>query len=92
MIQIFQRWQQGATIVSTNPNYVASPSTTTTYVGYWNCGGLTCSDDTIINVVSPAITVGAITNNSNCLTPNGTFTLNFNNFNPGTYTLNYFFY
>lgn len=86
---VFQRWQQGATILTTNPNLTVSPTTTTTYTAYWNCGGTICNDDTIVNVVSPSISAGTITNNTNCTTPNGGVTLNFNNYNPGTYTLNY---
>lgn len=86
---VFQRWQQGATVLTTNPNLTVSPTTTTTYTAYWNCGGTLCSDDTVINVVPPSITAGTVTNNTNCTTPNGSVTVNFSNYNPGTYTLNY---
>lgn len=86
---VFQRWQQGATTISTSPNVVVAPTSTTTYLAYWNCGGSICSDDTVVNVVTPSITLGSITNNSDCITPNGSFSLNFSGFNSGTYTLNY---
>lgn len=86
---IFQRWQQGATVLTTNPILSVSPTTTTTYTAYWNCGGTLCNDDTVVNVIGPSITAGTVSNNTNCSVPNGNFTLSFNNFAPGTYTLNY---
>lgn len=86
---VFQRWQQGATVITTSPTLTVSPTATTTYTAYWNCGGTICTDDMIVNVIPPTITAGTVTNNTNCTTPNGSATLNFNNFNPGTYTLNY---
>lgn len=86
---VFQRWQQGATILSTNPILTVSPTTTTTYTAYWNCGGTACSDDTIVSVITPTITTGTVTNNTNCISPNGSIPLNFNGFASGTYTLNY---
>ena len=86
---VFQRWQQGATVLSTNPNLTVSPTTTTTYTAYWNCGGTNCSDDTVVTVITPTITAGTTTNNTNCTTPNGSIPLNFNGFASGTYTLNY---
>jgi hypothetical protein len=86
---VFQRWQQGATVLTTSPNLTISPTSNTTYTAFWNCGGTICSDDTIVNVTTPTITSGTITNNTNCSSPNGSIPLNFNGFSPGTYTLNY---
>lgn len=86
---VFQRWQQGATTLTTNPNLTISPTSTTTYTAYWNCGGTICSDDTVVNVITPTITAGTTINNTNCATPNGSIPLNFGGFLPGTYTLNY---
>ncbi len=86
---VFQRWQQGATILTTSPNLTVSPTATTTYTAYWNCGGTLCSDDTVVTVITPTITPGTITNNTNCTTPNGSVQINFNGLTTGTYTLNY---
>lgn len=86
---IFQRWQQGATVLTTNPNLTVSPTSTTTYTAYWNCGGSTCTDDTVVSVNTPTITNGTTTNNTDCVTPNGSIPLNFNGFASGTYTLSY---
>ncbi|MEC4004765.1 hypothetical protein OX283_008855 [Flavobacterium sp. SUN052] len=86
---VFQNWKIGSTIVSTNPNYTVSPTSTTTYIATWNCGATTCIDDTIVNVPTAAITAGALSPNTNCLTANGAIPLTFTNFTNGTYTLNY---
>lgn len=88
---VFQNWKIGTTIVSTNPNYTVSPTSTTTYIATWNCGASVCTDDTIVNVSAPSITAGAASPNTNCLSPNGSIPLTFNNFTNGTYTLNYTF-
>ena len=86
---VFQNWKIGTTIVSTNPNYTVSPTSTTTYIATWNCGGTTCIDDTIVNVTSPSITAGSASPNTNCISANGAIPLTFSNFTNGTYTLNY---
>ena len=86
---VFQNWKIGTTIVSTNPNYTVSPTTTTTYLATWNCGASTCIDDTVVNVGVRSITSGTAIPNTNCLSPNGSIPLTFNNFTNGTYTLNY---
>lgn len=86
---VFQRWQQGSTVLTTNPNLTISPTTTTTYTAYWNCGSTPCNDDTVVTVSGPSISTGTVTNNTNCSSPNGSLQLNFSNYSPGTYTLNY---
>jgi len=88
---IFQNWKIGTTIVSTNPNYSVSPTSTTSYIATWNCGASVCTDDTIVNVITPSISAGTASPNTNCLSSNGAIPLTFNNFNNGTYTLNYTF-
>ncbi len=84
----FLRWQQGATILSTSPTYNVSPTTSTTYTAYWNCGGSTCTDDVVITL-NTTLTAGMPTNNSSCVTPNGSVPFTTTGFANGTYTLNY---
>jgi hypothetical protein len=86
---VFQNWKDGATIVSTNPNYSANPSSTKTYTATWLCGGTTtCTANTIVTV-NPTLGTPVITNNSNCANPNGSLNLSVSGLNPGSYTLNY---
>lgn len=90
----FTNWRTGGasgTIVSSPANnnvLTVSPTTTTTYTGTWQCGPTTCTDDIVVTIIPPTLTMGAVTNNNSCITPNGAiaFTTNFGN---GTYTLSY---
>lgn len=84
---VFQRWQLGATTVSTNPSYTVSPSSTTTYTAVWNCGGTTCTGNTTVTV-NTGLNLTSSTNSTNCATPNGSMVFN-SNLPNGTYTLNY---
>jgi hypothetical protein len=86
---IFQRWQQGATVLTTNPALTVSPTMATTYTGYWNCGGNNCSDSIIVGINAASITQGIITQNTSCTSPDGSIQLNLNGFSTGSYTLNY---
>lgn len=86
---VFQRWQQGATVLTTNPVLTVSPTTATTYTGYWNCGGNNCSDNIVVGINGANITSGVITQNTSCSSPNGSIQLNLNGFSTGSYTLNY---
>jgi hypothetical protein len=84
----FTRWLVGGTQVSTNPNYTVTPSATTTYIAEWNCSGTICTASTIVTVTAPTLTMGAVTNNTSCVSPNGSvaFSTTLSN---GTYTLAY---
>ena len=84
----FTRWVVGGVQVSTNPNYTVTPSATTTYNAEWNCSGTLCTAATIVTVTAPTLTMGAVTNNTSCVTPNGSvaFSTTLSN---GTYTLAY---
>ena len=88
---VFQRWQIGATIVSTNPNLTVTPPSATTYTAYWDCGGNICSDDIIVSIASVAqtITQAGVTNNVNCSSTNGAVQLAMTAIPNGTYILNY---
>ncbi|WP_395046804.1 T9SS sorting signal type C domain-containing protein [Flavobacterium sp.] len=85
---VFQRWQQGATVLQTTPNLTISPTTTTPYTAYWLCGGSPCNDDTVVNVTLPSYSFDASTNNTNCSTPNGSISFNTTNLS-GSYNLGY---
>jgi hypothetical protein len=86
---VFQRWQQGSTVLTTNPALTVSPTTPTTYTGYWNCGGNNCSDNIVVGINGASITPEAITQNTSCTSPIGSIQLNLNGFSTGSYTLNY---
>jgi hypothetical protein len=86
---VFQNWKLGAAIVSTNPNYVVSPTTNTTYTATWQCGGLTCTDNVVVTVSTPTISVSNIVNSTNCTTPNGSFLISASPLPVGTTTVNY---
>jgi Ig-like domain CHU_C associated/Secretion system C-terminal sorting domain len=84
----FTRWRIGATQVSTSASYAFAPTATTTYTADWNCGGTTCSANTIVTVIPPTLTMGTVTDNTNCTTANGSVAFN-TNLSNGTYTLAY---
>ncbi|SFA75608.1 hypothetical protein SAMN05660845_0389 [Flavobacterium swingsii] len=85
---IFQRWQQGATVVSASPNLTISPNVTTPYTAYWLCGGSPCNDDTVVNVNGPSYSLNAQADNTSCATPNGSIIFNTVNLS-GSYNLGY---
>ncbi|MEO8234987.1 MAG: T9SS sorting signal type C domain-containing protein [Flavobacterium sp.] len=85
---IFQRWQQGATVLTTNPNLTVSPTSTSTYTAYWNCGASPCSGNTIVNVTVPSYSFNTSTDNTNCSSSNGSISFNTTNLS-GSYNLSY---
>jgi hypothetical protein len=80
---------QGAAILTTSTSLTVTPSATTTYTAVWNCSGSTCTDNTIVTVSTSTLSLGTPTNNTNCVTANGSIPLNFTNIPNGTYTLTY---
>lgn len=84
---VFQRWELAGTTVSTNPSYLVSPISTTTYTAIWNCGGTPCSGNTTVTI-NTGLSLTTSVNSNNCATPNGSMTFN-SNLPNGTYTLNY---
>jgi hypothetical protein len=85
---VFQNWKIGTTIVSTSANYVANPSSTTTYTAQWSCGGSTCTANTIVSV-NPILNIPTVIDNNNCSTPNGAINIPISGLNNGTYSLSY---
>lgn len=83
----FLRWEIAGTTVSTSANYTVSPTATTTYTAVWNCGGTTCTANTIVTI-NTGLSLTSSTNSTDCATPNGAMVFNANLAN-GTYTLNY---
>lgn len=85
----FVRWQEGATVLTTNPVLNVSPTTTTPYTAVWNCGGNECSDETIVTVLPSSIIKSNVIDNTNCVFPNGIINLVTDNLNAPSYTVNY---
>jgi len=85
----FVRWQEGATVLTTNPVLNVAPTTTTAYTAVWNCGGSECSDETIVKVLPSSIIKSNVIDNTNCVFPNGIINLVTDNLNAPSYTVNY---
>lgn len=49
----FVRWRQGATQLTTSTTLTVSPMVNTTYTAEWNCGGIICTDETVVTIQSP---------------------------------------
>lgn len=85
----FLRWQDGATVLTTNPIVNVSPTATKSYTAIWNCGGSECSDETQVTVVPSSIITSSSINNTSCITPNGVINLTTDNLVLPSYTVNY---
>jgi hypothetical protein len=85
----FERWQEGATVLTTNPVLNVAPTTTTAYTAVWNCGGSECSDETIVKVLPSSIIKSNVIDNTNCVFPNGLINLVTDNLNAPSYTVSY---
>lgn len=51
----FVRWRQGATQLTTSNVLTVSPAVSTTYTAEWNCGGIICTDETVVTVQTAVI-------------------------------------
>lgn len=86
----FQHWANSeGVILSTNPTFTVFPSESTSYSEIRQSCGVICGKTFHVEVNQKSFSSNLITDNSNCVTPNGYISFDVPEISNGVYTLNY---